>query len=315
MTTFVKKQHYVWQYMLQPWTSDGKIACLRQADKAAFITGTTSVANETFFYRNNKLSPQDLMYVESIIRRSRHETLRDLNRETVAMFQQSHELRELAERMPANTPQRTQVEEQLVVIDKTLGESYQTLFEGRARRLVDRLKASDCEFYRDTQDAMEFVNFISHQFTRGPKFLSIAMSLPNPIEGLDLKRTWLVESHIYATNIGFSFLAEKDKYKFLFLNNNSNTPFITGDQALINLNAQTNPDVRMYYPLSPTHAVIYGVDDAIDFCQSRDVDELQAGFLNDRIYAMSVDQIYAVTKAQVESYTGLPKGAYAPSPV
>ena len=315
MTTLVKKQHYVWQYMLQPWTTDGKIACLRQAENKAFVTGTTSVANETFFYLSSALTPQDMAYIETIIMRSRHELLRQENRRTAAMFQLSHQLRGSLQGVPESDPRRIEAENQLAVIDKTLGESYQTLFEQRATHLVDSLRASNCDFYRDSKQALEFINFISHQFTRSPKLLDIASRIPNPIQGLDLKRTWLVETHIYATNIAFSLFAEKEKYKFLFLRNNTDVSFITGDVPLINLNEQTIDDVRMYYPLSPTHAVIYGVNPSIDFCRTQEIDRDQAAFLNDRIYYMSVDQIYGASKSQVEAYMGKAKQAHVASPI
>ena len=178
-------------------------------------------------------------------------------------------------------------------IEKTLGESFHTLYENHVIRIIAELRNADCSFFHDSISALKFTNFLAHQFFRTPKLRNLNASLPNPIEGLNLNRTWLIESHIYATNVGAIMFAEKQDYKFQFLKKASHVPFVTSDQPVINLNTHHDKSLRLYYPLTPELAVIFykdaeATEKIIQACSS-----IEAEHLNEQMALKSVDQIYA----------------------
>jgi hypothetical protein len=76
MSTIAKKQHYVWQHYLKPWTTKGKLFCYMQSAKKLLETNTKAIANETYFYKVEKLSPEDEKYINLLIDKSSSEEMR-----------------------------------------------------------------------------------------------------------------------------------------------------------------------------------------------------------------------------------------------
>jgi hypothetical protein len=101
---------------------------------------------------------------------------------------------------------RLVLEKQLEELDKTLGERFHTFLEGRIATILADLQNSDCTFYDDPQQALEFIYYLIHQFFRTPKLRNLVARMDNPIPGLDLKRTWLIESHIIRPTLAAPYM-------------------------------------------------------------------------------------------------------------
>jgi hypothetical protein len=115
-----------------------------------------------------------------------------------------------------------------------------------------------CDFLSNPESATEFIHFITHQFFRTPMIRDINASLENKIPDLDLNRTWLIESHIYATNVGAGIFIERDAYQFIFLENNTAVPFITSDRLVINLNTRDDKDILILPPFAQACSDFFG---------------------------------------------------------
>jgi hypothetical protein len=169
----------------------------------------------------------------------------------------------------------------------------------------------DCGFYLNDEKSLEFINFATHQFFRTPKLREIVSQLDNPIPGLDLNRTWLIESHIFATNLGARIYVERNTYKFTFLNNQTSVPFITGDQPVINLNTHEDKELKLYYPLTPSVALIFAKDKAASCKTVRQPSSIEVEFYNQQMYSNSVDQIYSNDRGYLEKLATSPKNLLA----
>ena len=178
LSTVTKRQHYVWQHYLKPWTKNGKIYCYRQSekqrDKRIFITGTKAIASETYFYRSDRLSEVDLKYVNSIIDEATSEELRELHRGTVNMFQLTFTLRDRLAELPISDAGREVLERQLEEIDKTLGERFHSYVESSMVGTLYQLQNCDCAFFKDPEKASVFINFLAHQCFRTPRLRNVA---------------------------------------------------------------------------------------------------------------------------------------------
>lgn len=302
MSTLVKKQHYVWQRYLKPWVRDGKIYCLRRKDDKIFGTSTAAVASETFFYRVSRLTTEDTRYIELLIARNSFTLMRDHHRSTLQMFQLPFKLKDLM--ADANlTPQaRAKLNFEMEKSEKTIGEHWHASIENRAADLTDELKQSRCDFFGDSAKALRFCHYIGHQLFRTPKLKALTASMDNPFPNLDLKRTWFIESNIYADNISASIFVERESHKFEFLHNYSMSNFITGDQPVVNINDHTQVDLKLFYPLGPNLGIVLHKDDQKPQGQIRKIDADEANALNRVVQERSFDQIYSTSKAQLQEF-------------
>lgn len=78
----------------------------------------------------------------------------------------------------------------------------------------------------------------------------------------DMERVWDVLSHILAVEAGGSFFVSRNEFRILVLDNHTQVPFITSDQPIINMltpggSWDVPEKMELYYPLSPTQAMLY----------------------------------------------------------
>jgi hypothetical protein len=295
LTTKKKKQHYVWQHYLRPWTNDEQIHCYRSAAKHFLKTGTSSIANQTYFYQSHRLTPEELKYVELLINKAADEDLKELHRGTLRMFQQTFDLRDKLENFPMSAQQRVALEDALHEADQTLGEAFHTQVEDKTFGILDALRNSDPSFYSDLQQCIDFIYFLAHQAFRTPKLRTVVAGLQakNPYPNVNLEKIWLIESHIYATNVSRGIFAEWRAYKFTFIENDTPVPYITGDQPIVNLNTHKDETLKLYYPLSPKLALIFEKDESLPLKTVQAASSSEVEFYNRRIFAGCTDQIYS----------------------
>jgi hypothetical protein len=302
-----KNQHYVWQHYLRAWAVNGQIYCLRQRDKKVFPTNPKNVGSERYFYRTHELSELDARYIDNLIERS-DEKLREINRGFVKMFQAAFVYRKLIANAAQAAPERAEAQRHLDEMEKTLGERYHFGIEDRAKPFLDALRRREAEFYTDSRKASQFLYFLANQYFRTAKMRNAIGTLPQLL-GRNFERTWPIESHIYASNVGLSLYAQRSDYRINFLENATAIPFIAGDQPVINLNDASNAELRLYYPVSPSTAVLLSSDPKDTLNPRREVSVLEVETLNFRLFGKPDDQVYCNHPEYLEALKVLDKSA------
>jgi hypothetical protein len=163
--------------------------------------------------------------------------------------------------------------------------------ENNSINYLNKLKLLDTSFYENEKMRFEFNFFISAQQFRTKKFKEAYTTLFNhPIHG-NSKNLVNIIRQIFTVNFAY-FLTQKE-HKIQLLINESDFPFITGDQPVINLNSINNPKERvLYYPITPKIAIklIYSDKNNKDkvLLNNNDVK-----YLNNEIAENSYFQIYS----------------------
>lgn len=310
--SYTKNQHYVWRHYLDAWAEAGSFWCYRQRDKKLFPTKPKAVASETYFYEIHKFSEEDIAFLEAFINRASDKRLRDLNLDFLRLKQLSFELRERLQY--ANLPQEAEValERELRIAEKTLGEHYHTGVENKNADILECLRRQDASFYNDETRCGDFLYFICHQYFRTARMRRVITDVARPIPGHDPHRTGNVECHLYATNVSVGLFRERRAYKIVFLQNATATPFITGDQPIINLlDPHGTNDLELFYPLSPLLAMILSKDNNKFPTQNRHMTELEIEHYNHAIYERSEDQLYASEKAYLQALVSIDKHLFS----
>lgn len=301
-----KNQHYVWQHYLRAWAVDGQVWCVRAPKKQAFRTNTSNIGSETYFYRVQELDEHDIAYLQALISRATAGELRDLNQGWLELFQMTFAIRKAIAGHGADAPLAAQLRSELDAIEKTMGERYHTGVEDKAVPILEALRAGDAAFYDDVNRTSDFVHFLTLQYFRTARMRNAATRIPLSVPWKP-HRTWPIESLIYATNVGASLFAERERYGISFLENDSPVPFIAGDQPMVNLNRQTDQDLCLFYPVSPTMAVVYAADrERFPLGTSR-IGAMGAGTYNFLLHVNSDSQIYGVDPAYLEGMATMPK--------
>lgn len=307
MSTLTANQHYVWQYYLRAWGAPKKIWCMRLGQAEPFPTTPRNVASGRFFYEFEELTPDDLAYVEQLISQSSDEGLREVNRGWVRYFQATFAIRrQLADR-DVEPAARVELETELRKIEKTIGETFHGGTEKRAIPILDALRREDATFYDDDVEACStFIQFITHQYFRTSKLRNAMNAIEHPLPH-DMKRTWPIEAFIYATNVGASLFRQRSQCRITFLRNRSATPFIAGDQPVINLSGVEVEELNFFYPLTPNLAMIYSTDPSRYAGPSVDLGSIAVESYNFRIYAKSETQIFGNDPDYLKALSQLPK--------
>jgi len=249
-----KKQHYVFQGYLKPWAEDDLIYCLREGK--IFQTNLNGVACERFFYEIQTLTPHETEVVINLFSDHPSQSLKQAQKDFLSMYSQPLILRS---ELDANAPQR--IREALDRIIREGEESLHQKIEDELLVFIRRMLAGDTGFYSDNEQAAKFLHAICVQYTRTKQIREATTKLTGTtFRGCDVRRMMSVLAPLMAMAVAQSLYVDKEQFVLVLLENETDTPFITADQPIINLHHLLNgkPPLKfeLYYPLSPTKAML-----------------------------------------------------------
>lgn len=298
MTT--RRQHYVWQKYLEPWTiKKGKaqqLWYLRRGAKAPICTDTKNVGVERDFYRLLGLQAGDIDFVRTIaLGPKTNPKLRELNEGWISQFELFIGLQHAAKEHPkASAALLKTLDQQMIKFQE---DAYSRMETGAVKHLT-AMQAADVRFFEDTNEAVEFSYFLAHQYFRTKAIRNrIRDTFPEQGHKDRFDRTWPIFRYIFATNIGYSIFSDRKKFKLQVLNAAPNMEFITGDQPAVNTYgafvAPNTPleELELYYPVSPTRAVI--LSDHSIYQHGMTLEPLRMNYLNQTIELIAYEQLFA----------------------
>lgn len=287
-----RRQHYVWRSYLEAWATDEKIFCLQ--DHRIFSTNVSNVAVEKDFYKLQELTKEDLECVKGIIDNA-DPAARPVLEGFLAYFGFPGGLQANAD-LIGNSELEAQVRHEIISAE----EKYHASLERDMVPIIASLRRRDALFYDDDKQCEGFLYFLCVQYLRTKRMRDQVAPITTRLKGFNVDWCWNVLRHIFAANLGCSLYRERKRRSLLILENDTSSPFITGDQPIINLLASSKL-LAFYYPLSPTTAII--LDEVKCRCgyTSGQVSIKQVAGLNRRIYQAAQLQVYGSSKEVLES--------------
>ncbi|WP_082113651.1 DUF4238 domain-containing protein [Chromobacterium vaccinii] len=293
-----RRHHHVWQHYLKPWTNNGSIWCLQ--DGKIFSTGTTVVAIERDFYKVSRLNNSQTIYLKKFFSFGNNETLDKNHHSFIDMVQAPYQIMEIAKK----TLTQEEINEHLNNYSLNALEDYHAKIEASFAPYLKQALQKDTRFYLSDDSCIDFLHYICTQYmrTKGIKEKTIQANINSNLP--DLTPMWNMMIHMFAVNIGWSLFAERQRRKLVIIENNTNTPFITGDQPAINIKAkETNQqdEFSIYYPISPSLALILCEVNQDPTYPEHGISALQVSELNQRIVRASYKQIFSHSKEYLET--------------
>ncbi|MCW5790255.1 MAG: DUF4238 domain-containing protein [Polyangiaceae bacterium] len=279
-----KRQHHVWQYYLSAWENNGKVQCW-QAGKKIFGTGTKNLGVEAYFYTLRELSAADEVLINQLIDRC-DVHLRPIAKGWHNVFLTPGKLAKSmgswpevlnSGRSPAELP--AEVSE--------LEEELHCLFESTGKPLLDSLRTGAA---LSPNDMPRLLPFLTTQYTRTK---AVQERVVDATSGITAS-IWQVMRHVYASNMAMQIILSGE-FKVDVLIAPGELRFITGDQPIVNAQGIWNPEGRhatnleLYYPISPTHALLVSKDSS---WTKRQVSDVEANIRNATMARAAHSQVY-----------------------
>lgn len=138
----VRGQHYVWRFYLEPWTTEGRLWCLR--DGKIFFVDPKNVAKQRDFYRLKDLTHHDVWLVRRLAIDPSPPHLKPLHNELLKNFALIPRLRSLADAAPDDGELAGEIEEAIINSEELL----HGRIEAGALPLLKMLRQGDTAFER-----------------------------------------------------------------------------------------------------------------------------------------------------------------------
>ena len=287
--------HYVWRRYLKAWAIDDQIWCCR--DKKIFRTNLKNVGQQRDFYKPKDLTVEDIQAIHKLaIEPISSNELKQANIYWINVFEFKSKIQRIVDEQPADQ----EVIRQLNVDLHNFEEDFQSRLENIGKPYLDSIIQESLGFFETEKGCFDFLIFMCFQYFRTKKLYdSVVSNCKNSArEIIDIEKTWGVLRHIYRTNVVNSIFGERNSWKLTLLRNQSNIPFITCDQPVINTYAygksleSTIEELKLYYPISPSLAVLLTKIDSYT-CDVLDVDNLEVDGYNALVVDASHEQIYS----------------------
>lgn len=243
------------QYLL-PWADEDE--CIAwygygRVDRS----GLTVVGGENNFYKLKELTVPDIDCLKLFI-----DGLPEIHREGHKQFLEAYIAPTRLKRyLNENNIQNEEATKLLDVAISNLNENYHAAIERGFWPYLEAIRKHDFSFLQAPQQASEFFHGLYVQYLR-TKAIKERICRKESVLFDDMERVWDVLSHILAVQAGASFFEDRKEFRIVVLDNDTDVPFITSDQPIINRLTPGGgwdvPDkMELYYPLSPTQAMLY----------------------------------------------------------
>ena len=298
-------QHYVWRAYLKGWAVNNYLYYYRRQNGDVRRASPKKIAQISFFYAAEELTAADLQFLELLISGFKNPELRELARGWIFMLQLPFRAGPFLQSLNLPDNLKAQAARDMDFAKKMMTEQLHGKIETDAAPLLKCLRNKDLSFLGILESRSIFVIFLSNQYFRTQK---MRLALPcnrSQVAGHNPVRTALVESLIFATNVGASIMAEWSKYKVFLLESDGSAPFITGDQPVINLLGEkggpTGDAIELYYPLSPSLALLFTKEPKFPSAVAV-IGKMLIETYNMMIWERSEQDVYCHDKAYLEGF-------------
>lgn len=305
-----KRHHYVWAKYLEGWgngtqnvyytTKNGKIAC----------DSVRGIAVDDYFYRVTTLTKRQIALVTHFSSKS-PQHIHDQRMVLLNDFLQIQRIEEIYSR---GSVRSDEIERQVEAMRCNALENVHAVHEANALPLLSALAEENVAVLDDSTNMCNFLMFIGHQFARTKSFRDGVLRRPLRHTALEaemsdtMSHAWWFFSFMFGMNMGCSLFAERRTSTHALLINDTQVPFVTSDQPVVNV----HPDVSetefiapksadIYYPISPRIAYMIGESGRYKPGKNVVVESL-ASELNTKVAAQAIAHIIGNSEDAVRPF-------------
>ena len=320
------KHHYVFRAYLKRWAKNKKISCYRIKDKKIFDASLERIANQRDFYKIREINDDERKILFSLpstsAERKSFEIIFAAYQGPIYMLKKAEAFKNTIEcKFPNPTSELEKAINELINLAKVgtnnMIEDMYSETENKAIKLIREIISGNLNFYYNNSpqtviaDAngmdskMEFIYFVCAQYFRTKnmrqRFISDMTKIPDLVfeekgikkENIDFENIVHLWFEVLSSRLADNLY--KRQARLIVLKNNTQVPFITSDQPVINIKEdyKSQEDVEelvFYYPLSPTVAILLNDDNE---SKEMELTEYEVDFYNRKMISASREQIFS----------------------
>ncbi len=303
-----RRHHYVPQFYLKPWAKDNRVFCLRAGKIKQLGLRDVGVAQD--FYAVGDLTPDDVEFLRQAViahsptgaRRLHNELLRDF-----AVAAAANRLCKVKPEMAEHA------KEQIRAVVSNLDENYHESIERELQIAINCMLSGSIDFFHSVEAAGMFLRAVALFSLRTKRTRErMKKAVRVPLVGFDFDRIYGPMIHMFAVDIGGSLLLDRARYRIVLLDNDTDVPFITGDQPVLNIHEErdengTPRDVEWYMPLSPKLAMLFVLAERAPDALLVSITAEEARNYCMRIAKNHHDQLYGANEQALLPYASISK--------
>jgi hypothetical protein len=270
-----KNHHHVWANYMKRWSPDNKQAYYTtKKNNEIRFDSVKNIAVERDFYRVKPLTPEHVQ----IIKKWSSESPIDLYELHMSYLSDYLRMQHL-ESLYKQSGQKDEIADNMIEAWKCNGvENYHTAHENEIQETLEALANRDLSVLDNDDNMINFMQFFGQQIARTKNFKDTVSNgvgnskatldksmqeLANHITKLTLECWWFI-GYMFGMSLGRSLYLDRNNDIHCLLINDTDTPFITSDQPIVNVHKALSNEIKppedhecdLYYPISPSVAYI-----------------------------------------------------------
>ncbi|GHX80586.1 hypothetical protein VCSRO66_2877 [Vibrio cholerae] len=260
-----KNHHHVWANYMKRWSPNGRDIYYTTKSKKIKFDSIRSVCVEQHLYQVKPLTKE---HVDVILAISAHSP-KDLQELHISQLNYYLNVQKMV-LMYDKSKVQDDLADKIIYAWKCNGlENFHTAHENEAKPILEALANEDLNILKDSKNMILFTQFLAHQDTRTKNFRDTIIASFSRADSQTEKHIsramiecWWFLSYMIGMNIGRSIYLDRNNDTHSLLINNTNTPFITSDQPIINVHQALQYEGKppqdhecdLYFPISPNVA-------------------------------------------------------------
>lgn len=270
-----RNHHYIWSHYLKSWATGNDVFYISKKGNIS-CDSVRGLAKETDFYKISLFNSDDIEYIKRFSAMS-PDFLQKIHMSHLQYF---IKLSNVSNAISESKTYSEDLESLDNVIRHNSLENLHSMFEDIAVEAITELSKGNKNALDSESNMTSFCSFIGHQIlrTKRMKEQSIQVTKINPLGMCDyvkditlFEKNWWFLSFILGLNLGWSLYESRNQDKHIYITNNTDIPFITSDNPIINvhsslkeLNEFEPPKYTDFFiPLSPRYA--YMINNSSDY--------------------------------------------------
>ncbi|GLR75272.1 DUF4238 domain-containing protein [Aliivibrio sifiae] len=308
-----KEHHYVWANYLLNWSNDRKNVWFKSTKGKLINDSVRMIAKERYFYQISHLNNEHELLIDLMSRKSE---IRENHLQFLKHFLDYQKFEGI---FKTNGGKNQEFDIAMEAHRHNTLENLHTSYENNAKFSIKSLTNRDLSFLQDTKESISFFHYLGQQFTRTKSFKDTTLLIMSKGKGNSEQERWISEttsecwwfiSHMLGSNIGYALYESRKEQNHCLLINNTNQPFITSDNPVINVHQELTHDIKrppqhdqfdLYYPITPNIAFMasssHRFPNGTSILNSEIVHEL-----NTKIATNSYKHIFSSTEEALKPY-------------
>ncbi|MCQ2381648.1 MAG: DUF4238 domain-containing protein [Acidaminococcaceae bacterium] len=296
------RHHYVWREYLRSWSKNvpgtDKIFTLLKSQQNRIVkTNLMNVAQENGFYRMYPLTNTEVILIKDLIFQLQKEVQNDF----LIMLGYYEKFNYIYQKI-IDKGETIEEHPNLKSIEMELFEHFNGRIEYKGFPLLRCRNAEELrEFAKDYLTLGDIFIYLNFQYIRTKSMRDNLVKgyAESPKLSQVSQKAWPLLAAFFGMSMAFNTF-KNDNTRFIFLHNQTKIPFVTGDQPIINVDANNVVDGhvvgwKLYYPLSPNLALLIDqVEDGERYIDMS-VDQAMARYYNHIEYEEASDFVFSHT--------------------